>query len=224
MQLALRLVICCGTPGGSCRIPPKLCSTCGMHETPQWRCGPKGRTLQCNAYGVRLLQGHVLGQYVGLGGDELLPASSPEASSLESGSCQIAQRTICSNGPSAGNNESLLLAGTLAPRHGPYGLRRRTTPRITATWGREPRPCLAVGAKAYAPKAGSGRTKQACRNCLTRSTPQWRVGPEGPNTLCNACGMRMRKGHILKRYADWGSKKELGTSALKSALACSTRS
>ena len=146
------------------------------------------------------------------------------SSLAQSGSCQIAQRTICSNGPSAGNNESLLLAGTLAPRHGPYGLRRRTTPRITATWGREPRPCLAVGAKAYAPKAGSGRTKQACRNCLTRSTPQWRVGPEGPNTLCNACGMRMRKGHILKRYADWGSKKELGTSALKSALACSTRS
>ena len=190
-------------------------------------------------------RGHVLGQYVGLEGDEPLPTSLLEASSLKSGSCQIAQRTIRSNGPSVGNNESLPLAGTLAPGHGSYGLRRRTTPRITATWGRKkPRPRLAVGAvaskpgahgscwrtvpcppvEAHAPKAGSGRTKQACRNCITRSTPQWREGPEGPNTLFNACGMRMRKGHILKRYADWGSKKGLGTSAPESALACSTRS
>lgn len=29
-----------------------------------------------------------------------------------------------------------------------------------------------------------------CRECEVRSTPQWRRGPEGPGTLCNACGLR----------------------------------
>ncbi|KAK3252458.1 hypothetical protein CYMTET_38241 [Cymbomonas tetramitiformis] len=34
----------------------------------------------------------------------------------------------------------------------------------------------------------------ACRNCHSSNTPQWRMGPEGPKTLCNACGVRYRKG------------------------------
>jgi hypothetical protein len=29
-----------------------------------------------------------------------------------------------------------------------------------------------------------------CLNCHTQKTPQWRVGPAGANTLCNACGTR----------------------------------
>jgi len=37
-----------------------------------------------------------------------------------------------------------------------------------------------------------------CRNCGAMSTPQWRCGPEGPRTLCNACGVRWRKGLPLK--------------------------
>ncbi|KXZ51715.1 hypothetical protein GPECTOR_11g163 [Gonium pectorale] len=33
-----------------------------------------------------------------------------------------------------------------------------------------------------------------CRNCGATQTPQWRCGPEGPRTLCNACGVRFKKG------------------------------
>ncbi len=33
-----------------------------------------------------------------------------------------------------------------------------------------------------------------CRNCGTHQTPQWRCGPEGPRSLCNACGVRYKKG------------------------------
>ena len=33
-----------------------------------------------------------------------------------------------------------------------------------------------------------------CRNCGAHQTPQWRCGPEGPRTLCNACGVRFKKG------------------------------
>ncbi|GLC34045.1 hypothetical protein PLESTB_000831400 [Pleodorina starrii] len=32
-----------------------------------------------------------------------------------------------------------------------------------------------------------------CRECRITETPQWRQGPEGPRTLCNACGVRYKK-------------------------------
>jgi len=31
---------------------------------------------------------------------------------------------------------------------------------------------------------------QRCRSCNRSETPQWRRGPDGPRTLCNACGLR----------------------------------
>ena len=40
-----------------------------------------------------------------------------------------------------------------------------------------------------APEAGV-----TCANCRTQKTPLWRNGPLGPKTLCNACGVRFRKG------------------------------
>ena len=33
-----------------------------------------------------------------------------------------------------------------------------------------------------------------CRTCRTRKTPMWRHGPDGPKTLCNACGVRWKLG------------------------------
>jgi len=36
-----------------------------------------------------------------------------------------------------------------------------------------------------------------CYHCLTRVTPEWRRGPSGLHTLCNACGLKYAK--ILKR-------------------------
>lgn len=35
--------------------------------------------------------------------------------------------------------------------------------------------------------------KKCCAICRTSRTPLWRVGPDGPKTLCNACGIRYRK-------------------------------
>ncbi|KAA8499761.1 GATA transcription factor 9 [Porphyridium purpureum] len=32
-----------------------------------------------------------------------------------------------------------------------------------------------------------------CAHCSASDTPLWRVGPSGPKTLCNACGLRWRK-------------------------------
>ncbi|CAN6288053.1 unnamed protein product [Urochloa humidicola] len=39
-----------------------------------------------------------------------------------------------------------------------------------------------------------------CRHCGTEKTPQWRGGPEGPCTLCNACGVRYRSGRLVPEY------------------------
>ncbi|KAF8340482.1 GATA zinc finger-domain-containing protein [Cantharellus anzutake] len=32
-----------------------------------------------------------------------------------------------------------------------------------------------------------------CNSCGSRDTPEWRRGPEGPRTLCNACGLHYAK-------------------------------
>ncbi|KAM3390779.1 hypothetical protein ACQJBY_012407 [Aegilops geniculata] len=33
---------------------------------------------------------------------------------------------------------------------------------------------------------------KACAQCHSTDTPHWRTGPDGPGTLCNACGIRYR--------------------------------
>ncbi|XP_038719721.1 GATA transcription factor 11-like isoform X3 [Tripterygium wilfordii] len=39
-----------------------------------------------------------------------------------------------------------------------------------------------------------------CTHCEVTKTPQWREGPLGPKTLCNACGVRYRSGRLLPEY------------------------
>lgn len=48
--------------------------------------------------------------------------------------------------------------------------------------------------------ASSATGRRRCRHCGTEKTPQWREGPEGPHTLCNACGVRHRAGRLLPEY------------------------
>ncbi|KAL3500602.1 hypothetical protein ACH5RR_039695 [Cinchona calisaya] len=44
---------------------------------------------------------------------------------------------------------------------------------------------------------GDGRK---CLHCATDKTPQWRTGPMGPKTLCNACGVRQKSGRLVPEY------------------------
>ncbi|GFP84234.1 gata transcription factor 11 [Phtheirospermum japonicum] len=39
-----------------------------------------------------------------------------------------------------------------------------------------------------------------CAHCQVTKTPQWREGPLGPKTLCNACGVRYRSGRLFPEY------------------------
>ncbi|CAN7085091.1 unnamed protein product [Brassica oleracea var. botrytis] len=39
-----------------------------------------------------------------------------------------------------------------------------------------------------------------CMHCEVTKTPQWRLGPNGPKTLCNACGVRYKSGRLFPEY------------------------
>lgn len=47
--------------------------------------------------------------------------------------------------------------------------------------------------------SGQGQGRK-CTHCLSQRTPQWRAGPQGPKTLCNACGVRYKSGRLLPEY------------------------
>ncbi|RDX70080.1 GATA transcription factor 2, partial [Mucuna pruriens] len=47
--------------------------------------------------------------------------------------------------------------------------------------------------------AGDGGARR-CSHCASEKTPQWRSGPMGPKTLCNACGVRFKSGRLVPEY------------------------
>ncbi|KAG0081632.1 hypothetical protein BGZ92_000172 [Podila epicladia] len=51
----------------------------------------------------------------------------------------------------------------------------------------------------------SGARQKHCGYCGCTTTPMWRRGPEGPSTLCNACGVKWKHGKILKDSPDTSS-------------------
>ncbi|XP_031118246.1 GATA transcription factor 9-like [Ipomoea triloba] len=55
-------------------------------------------------------------------------------------------------------------------------------------------------AAAAAAAVGSNGEGRKCLHCATDKTPQWRTGPMGPKTLCNACGVRYKSGRLVPEY------------------------
>ncbi|KAL3650796.1 hypothetical protein CASFOL_007199 [Castilleja foliolosa] len=48
--------------------------------------------------------------------------------------------------------------------------------------------------------SSGGNEGRRCFHCATDKTPQWRTGPMGPKTLCNACGVRYKSGRLVPEY------------------------
>lgn len=46
----------------------------------------------------------------------------------------------------------------------------------------------------------TGQNPRRCSHCLVQKTPQWRTGPNGAKTLCNACGVRFKSGRLFPEY------------------------
>lgn len=59
---------------------------------------------------------------------------------------------------------------------------------------------LLSSAVEMAPKMKQPVETRRCTHCHVTKTPQWREGPLGPKTLCNACGVRYRSGRLLPEY------------------------
>uniref|UniRef100_A0A1D1Y8V9 GATA transcription factor 9 n=1 Tax=Anthurium amnicola TaxID=1678845 RepID=A0A1D1Y8V9_9ARAE len=53
------------------------------------------------------------------------------------------------------------------------------------------------GCSSSSSKAGGVRR---CTHCWSERTPQWRTGPLGAKTLCNACGVRYKSGRLVPEY------------------------
>ncbi|KDO71084.1 hypothetical protein CISIN_1g044150mg [Citrus sinensis] len=45
-----------------------------------------------------------------------------------------------------------------------------------------------------------GQVTRRCSHCGVQKTPQWRTGPLGAKTLCNACGVRYKSGRLFPEY------------------------
>lgn len=48
--------------------------------------------------------------------------------------------------------------------------------------------------------AAGVQAPRRCSHCGVQKTPQWRTGPLGAKTLCNACGVRFKSGRLLPEY------------------------
>ncbi|PIN10663.1 hypothetical protein CDL12_16750 [Handroanthus impetiginosus] len=61
-------------------------------------------------------------------------------------------------------------------------------------------PKSAVQKKREGSDNSGGSEGRRCLHCATDKTPQWRTGPMGPKTLCNACGVRYKSGRLVPEY------------------------
>ncbi|XP_057489447.1 GATA transcription factor 8-like [Actinidia eriantha] len=50
------------------------------------------------------------------------------------------------------------------------------------------------------PNPNPSQGVRKCMHCEITKTPQWRAGPMGPKTLCNACGVRYKSGRLFPEY------------------------
>lgn len=93
----------------------------------------------------------------------------------------------------------------------PRSKRRRTNCRIWSLESSSPLLSTAVSGKKKkgrqkAVEASSGvgvqqqQPRRCCSHCGVQKTPQWRMGPLGAKTLCNACGVRFKSGRLLPEY------------------------
>ncbi|KAI3983207.1 hypothetical protein MKX01_039698 [Papaver californicum] len=116
----------------------------------------------------------------------------PESSSVSSGSIS------CSSTSSSG----IMCCGTLQVPVRARSSRRRRRPsgfldghQWSTIWSESSD--IEKKKKIRRPSITSGRK---CTHCLSEKTPQWRAGPLGPKTLCNACGVRYKSGRLVPEY------------------------
>lgn len=119
----------------------------------------------------------------------LVKPNKPESSSVSSGS-------------SSTSSSGIMCCGTLQVPVRARSSRRRRRPsgflddhQWSTIWSESSD--IEKKKKIKRPSITSGRK---CTHCLSEKTPQWRAGPLGPKTLCNACGVRYKSGRLVPEY------------------------
>ncbi|KAL8238487.1 hypothetical protein R6Q59_015054 [Mikania micrantha] len=70
------------------------------------------------------------------------------------------------------------------------------SPSNNTTWTSTPVPATPISETSTSEPSVVRR----CTHCSSEKTPQWRTGPLGPKTLCNACGVRYKSGRLVPEY------------------------
>ncbi|CAN7062309.1 unnamed protein product [Brassica oleracea var. botrytis] len=86
--------------------------------------------------------------------------------------------------------------------------RAPSSPSLAGTWAPMPESelCYSVAKRSPSKKlevesvTADGGGGRRCTHCASEKTPQWRTGPLGPKTLCNACGVRFKSGRLVPEY------------------------
>ncbi|KAM0915805.1 hypothetical protein ACQ4PT_010566 [Festuca glaucescens] len=192
----------------------RRCSQCGRRKTPHWRAGPDGPRTLCNACGRRYRSERLLEWPSNEGALQVLVTMEPEPSVLVPRVKEVVRQRRRAAEPGHQwcqhcgarkkpqwrvglaeeedeerdwlPNKNVPAMKTMEPKP-PSVLVRPTPRRRAAASSRSPATAAALG-------------QRRCSHCRTTETPQWREGPDGPSTLCNACGVRYRNGGLVPEY------------------------
>ncbi|KGN48889.1 GATA transcription factor 7 [Cucumis sativus] len=84
----------------------------------------------------------------------------------------------------------------------PRTKRPKISARVWSLTNLIPSPLPAKKSKKNHTDEGSGRVQagRRCSHCGVQKTPQWRAGPLGAKSLCNACGVRFKSGRLFPEY------------------------
>jgi len=77
--------------------------------------------------------------------------------------------------------------------------------------------------RAYKKKPQSFAGKR-CQSCNTNTTPEWRKGPTGPKSLCNACGLQFAKSRRSYQNSPSSPSPSEGAASLMLMAQASTKS
>ncbi|KAK4802317.1 hypothetical protein SAY86_000520 [Trapa natans] len=86
------------------------------------------------------------------------------------------------------------------PRTGKQSSRSPPSPCLLSPIPQEPEGKPTKKMKKWAVGSGSVPSQRKCSHCGVQKTPQWRAGPLGAKTLCNACGVRYKSGRLFPEY------------------------
>ncbi|CAN6349087.1 unnamed protein product [Urochloa humidicola] len=192
--------------------PGPRCHDCAATETPQWRSGPMGPRTLCNNCGVKR---RAAGERWGPPRRRRRGATTVTVSDQQPPPQQ--QQIPMMTSPPA---DSPAWQGPLPEGYrmarGNAARRNNNPPSPAADSETEQPPTppqennLQDDDPEYSPAPPPKKNKKTnkaaaaagkrCVHCGSSETPQWRGGPAGPRSLCNACGVRNRQGRLLPEY------------------------